>query len=1002
MLAWARVLVCVVIGAVPAWALSPVAEENARAGTSAWRITRPGGFGRFEAYADEASVQHGASVAIRARSSVSATLRWSLFRTGHYGGAGARLMASGGPVSVGPQPTPSAASATGRVECRWAVTFTLATDPAWASGAYLLLLTRDDGTQTYVPLVVRADERRGVALVQLSTNTWQAYNEWGGESLYLTSSGIPGGHAFQVSYDRPYLDGFGAGQYFHYENYFVQWAEARGYDLGYVTNVDLDRDRSLAQGQRLIVSVGHDEYTSRAGREALEGAIAAGVNVAFVNANSVYWQVRLEPSGAGAARRTVTSYKNEGASLDPLRSTPLWTLLWRDTRLGEPENALLGVMSAQYQFIQQPWVVVGADSWIYAGTGLSNGGTIPLVVGYESDRTWANGRSPAGLKRLAASPVAGNNGAPDVHEATVYDAPSGAFVFAAGTMGLSYGLARPGTAHAGAQRLIANVFSRAGLSNELPGAAFGADVRPPTTFDAASPVVTTIAGAPFSEGLVNGAGGAARFRRPIAAVADAAGNLYVADTGNHAIRRIANDSARTVTTLAGNGSAGSATGTGPIARFRLPQGIALGPDGALYVADTGNHRIVRVTTGGTTTLVAGGSQGRADGTGSSARFSGISSITAAPDGFLYATDARNNRIVRVTTGGTVTTVAGGSAGTSDGRGTAARFDKPTGIAAGDGALFVVDSKSRTIRRLSLDGTWSVTTFAGRARVDGFQDGLSANARFMPQWGIAAAGGAVYVADAGNSRIRSITGGSVYTYAGSGDSGARDGSAGDATFSLPTGVLLLPDRRLVVVDQGSSILRVLTVGAEPPPPPPPPPPPGDEVASFTDDFDACTSANDLGARWSVQGRWYCQTQRARGETAGGRALAAAVLPRDVSVRARVLFSSSLADASGVIARSDGTKFYGARLRRTGADLVRVDGSTTTVLGSVSFAIDPAASHRVQLVATGAGPVSLSVAIDGVTRLTATDAAPGPPSGGGVGLLSGANARTQFDDFVAAGQ
>jgi hypothetical protein len=162
---------------------------------------------------------------------------------------------------------------------------------------YLVRLTRDDGLQRHVIVVVRADERKGVAVVQASVTTWQAYNNWGGESLYTTSTGQPGGFAKEASFDRPYSD---------------QWG-SRGYDLTYLTNLDLDRDPALLDGQRLFLSVGHDEYWSGAERSAVETAIARGVDVAFLGADALEWQIRLEGSAAGAARRTEVCYKDKNS-----------------------------------------------------------------------------------------------------------------------------------------------------------------------------------------------------------------------------------------------------------------------------------------------------------------------------------------------------------------------------------------------------------------------------------------------------------------------------------------------------------------------------------------------------------------------------------------------------------------------------------------------------------------------------------------------------------------
>lgn len=209
---------------------------------------------------------------MHARADGAHTLTWTLYRMGFYGGAEARGVASGGPVPVGVQPTAAAAPGTGLVACGWPVTFSVPTDPGRTSGVHLLLLTRDDGPQTYASFVLRDDGRKGAAVFQASFMTYQAYNAWGGRSSYS-------GFAPELSSDRPFAEGNGAGQYFLFEHDLVRWLEAGGYDVTYVTDLDVDRDGGLLAAQR-ILSVGHDEYWTRAAREHVEAALAAGVNVA--------------------------------------------------------------------------------------------------------------------------------------------------------------------------------------------------------------------------------------------------------------------------------------------------------------------------------------------------------------------------------------------------------------------------------------------------------------------------------------------------------------------------------------------------------------------------------------------------------------------------------------------------------------------------------------------------------------------------------------------------
>jgi sugar lactone lactonase YvrE len=267
--------------------------------------------------------------------------------------------------------------------------------------------------------------------------------------------------------------------------------------------------------------------------------------------------------------------------------------------------------------------------------------------------------------------------------------------------------------------------------------------------------VTTIVGLAGSPGSVDGTGSAARFNGPTGIAVDAAGNLYVADTINHTIRKITPD--RTVTTIAGlAGSPGSTDGTGSAARFNYPTGIAVDAAGNLYVADYANHTIRKITPDRTVTTIAGlaGSLGSADGAGTAARFYYPLGIAIDTIGNLYVADTDNNTIRKIAPGGVVTTFAGlaGTFGSADGTGTAARFDYPEGIAIdAAGNFYVADTWYSTIRKITPDGV--VTTLAGQVGIDGDVDGAGSQAQFKSLWGIAVdPAGSVFVADTLNSRI----------------------------------------------------------------------------------------------------------------------------------------------------------------------------------------------------------------------------------------------------------
>ncbi len=275
-------------------------------------------------------------------------------------------------------------------------------------------------------------------------------------------------------------------------------------------------------------------------------------------------------------------------------------------------------------------------------------------------------------------------------------------------------------------------------------------------------VVTTLAGLAGSAGTADGTGAAARFNSPRGLAIDAAGNLYVADTGNRLIRKVT--PAGAVTTYAGSGASGSADGPALSASFVTPRGIAVDGSGVVYVADQNALSIRRIAVDGTVSTLAGsGGSEPLDGTGTAAGFAGPTDLTIGPDGNLYLADNGAGRIRRITPAGVVTTVSGSAAGTTDGRGANAQHDGPVGIVADpSGTLSVADQSGNRLRRVSAAG--DVVTIAG-ATGAGYADGTGSVAMFDQPTGLArAANGDLYLADQGNRRIRQIVTGGPGTLA----------------------------------------------------------------------------------------------------------------------------------------------------------------------------------------------------------------------------------------------
>ena len=322
---------------------------------------------------------------------------------------------------------------------------------------------------------------------------------------------------------------------------------------------------------------------------------------------------------------------------------------------------------------------------------------------------------------------------------------------------------------------------------------------------------TTLAGIAGQTGSADGTGSTARFNYPSGVAVDGSGNVYVADSSNHTIRKIT--ASGVVTTLAGiAGQTGSADGTGSAARFNGPNGVAVDGAGNVYVADLYNDTIRKITAGGVVTTLAGtaGQSGSADGTGSSARFYWPNGVAVDGSGNVYVADTFNHTIRKVTATGVVTTLAGsaGLNGSADGSGSTARFEHPRGVAVdGTGNVYVADNENYTIRKITAGG--AVTTLAGTAGYYGSTDGIGYAPRFYLPSSVAVDGtGNVYVADSENDTIRKITaGGVVTTLAGSpGISGNAEGTGSAARFTFPYGVAVDGLGNVYVADYYNDTIR----------------------------------------------------------------------------------------------------------------------------------------------------------------------------------------------------
>jgi hypothetical protein len=437
-----------------------IVEENAHQGTSSWKI--PNGrkaFNQIQAYASATSVLPGHTLTFYVSTQKEDILySIAIYRLGWYAGSGGRLMGSQENLVGHTQgyydnnvhllvgcSSCHVDSQTGLVEANWQPSYTFTVPFGWTTGIYLAKFTDSNGLQTYVPFDVRGNlYSRYVAVTADTTNA--AYNEWGGYSLYSAYSSIGTGRlgrGVKVSFDRPITQAEGSGQVLYIEADAIHWLERQGYDLSYMSSVDLHEDPAQMLQHRAYLSLGHDEYWTKEMRDGVEHARDEGVGLAFMGANAAYWQMRFEPDSKGIPDQTIVCFKVETTFHDLARD-PFYgkdntrvTALWRDPVLARPENALVGVMyssrTAQWNF---PWQVNPlTKSPLFDGTGLQPGHSYGCaVVGNEWDRIFANGASPVGLEVLGVSHTMNVHNKPDFSNTTYYIASSGAMVFATGSI----------------------------------------------------------------------------------------------------------------------------------------------------------------------------------------------------------------------------------------------------------------------------------------------------------------------------------------------------------------------------------------------------------------------------------------------------------------------------------------------------------------------------------------------------------------------------------------
>ncbi len=439
-----------------------IEQENAREGATDWQLTRirldnrRTGFRSpfIEGYCSKQSVEAGESIQIMVSTAPARKFNIEIFRTGYYGGRGARLMTTLGPFDGKPQPVPEPGPKAVH-ECRWEPSTEITIPGDWPSGVYLGRLTtlpeddEDPYWQSYVIFIVR-DNRPADILFQCSDNTWQAYNRWPTNfSVYTHPKGGQGPWA-DVSFDRPYgrqsqfgaiVDdplSVGSGEYTSFEFPLAYWLEEHGYDVSYCSNVDLlTPERALKC--KAFLSVGHDEYWDIRQYNSVVALREAGVNLLFLSGNSVCWVSPFKPSSDGRPNRIIFRGGPYGADYE--YATEREKLHGPFPERGPDEGYLMGSRNVRPVNGGGDWICTMPEHWIFEGTGMKQGDYVPGLIGWEY-----HGDPPddlPGLEVVAAGTAWQGGVRPQQWTATIYPGPKENYVFNASTIFWSQGLGRP-------------------------------------------------------------------------------------------------------------------------------------------------------------------------------------------------------------------------------------------------------------------------------------------------------------------------------------------------------------------------------------------------------------------------------------------------------------------------------------------------------------------------------------------------------------------------------
>jgi len=446
----------------------PVAEENLRPGSRDWDAQLFAGVdSTIAGFGLPSSLSAGDTLHLFV-SAGRGPVTVSVYRLGWYSGEGARLIARHFRLPARLEP-PCSAPLPGPAVCSWSETDQFVVGQEWPPGVYVARFSDALGQAAASPFVVRSSRPTSFVVV-LSFATYQAYNDWGGASLYrgagTTYAAAYANRAVKVSFTRPLSVQALRSHVLGLDYPLVRWLEQNGYDVSYLTDYDFHLGRGPDPSVAWLFA-GHSEYWSWPMWLRANAARAQGIGLGFLGGNDIHWVVRFESvSVQGHDAPVVVCYRD--ATRDPLGATPgLATVLFRSPPNNTPPNALVGVMTPLHGLLQRgpiDLVVADASDPLMRGTGLATGQHIPRVAGWEADRIVDNGVTPPGIRVLFRSPflAVGDTVPSGLMEATVYTwQPSGALVYASGEPGFAWGLAtyRQFVARPALERFLQNVLT---------------------------------------------------------------------------------------------------------------------------------------------------------------------------------------------------------------------------------------------------------------------------------------------------------------------------------------------------------------------------------------------------------------------------------------------------------------------------------------------------------------------------------------------------------------